>query len=530
MSRFVRQSSYRHVYGTPAKKENVYDNIKISASAWDTNLVTASAKFIAVNYQSSGGGAFLVTPLDVTGKLPDLFPLCRAHTAPVLDTAWSPFDDYLVASAGEDGRVAITRVDESILRAAWAGDTAEVKDLEPIHKFNAHGRKAGHVLWHPTANGILASASTEVKIWDVEAGSVVSTGETHSDMVQSLSWDYTGTTYATTCKDKKLRLFDPRAGPNAVTVAESHSGIKGSRVAWMGSLDRIITTGFSRSSERQVYVWDSKDLAKGPVKTLSIDQSSGTLMPFWNAGNNVLFLAGKGDGNVRYYEYENDDLFYLAEYTSPQPQRGMCFLPPRALNTHDVEIARAFKCVGSMVEPISFVVPRKSDAFQSDLFPPAPSSTPALTAAQWIGGKSAAPILINLETLQQEAATALPPKTTYTPPTPKATPTVSAPAPAPVATPTPFKVSTPTSAPAPTPAPAPAPVKIASPAPTPRAASPVTPSPVATASNGAGSEALEKEVASLKKEVDRLTDEVAERDTLIRELELKLERVKSAFL
>lgn len=201
----------------------------------------------------------------------------------MLDTAWSPFDDYLVASAGEDGRVAITRVDESILRAAWAGDTAEVKDLEPIHKFNAHGRKAGHVLWHPTANGILASASTEVKIWDVEAGSVVSTGETHSDMVQSLSWDYTGTTYATyvlsvcplslkrggkeamlmilvalnanrTCKDKKLRLFDPRAGPNAVTVAESHSGIKGSRVAWMGSLDRIITTGFSRSSESVAFL------------------------------------------------------------------------------------------------------------------------------------------------------------------------------------------------------------------------------------------------------------------------------------
>lgn len=70
-----------------------------------------------------------------------------------------------------------------------------------------------------------------------------------------------------------------------MTVADSHSGIKGSRVEWMGSMDRIITTGFSKMSERQVYMWDSRDLVKGPIKTLTIDQSSGTLMPFWNAGN-----------------------------------------------------------------------------------------------------------------------------------------------------------------------------------------------------------------------------------------------------
>lgn len=54
--------------------------------------------------------------------------------------------------------------------------------------------------------------------------------------------------YSRTCKDKKLRLFDPRAGPNAVVVADSHSGIKGSRVEWLGSLDRIVTTGFSKTS------------------------------------------------------------------------------------------------------------------------------------------------------------------------------------------------------------------------------------------------------------------------------------------
>lgn len=95
----------------------------------------------------------------------------------------------------------------------------------------------------------------------------------------------------------------------------------------MGRLDRICTTGFSKLSERQVFIWDSSDVAKGPVKQLTVDVSSGTLMPFWS-DNDVLvrpflaaglacllmswrgaqFLAGKGDGNVRYYEFEADDL------------------------------------------------------------------------------------------------------------------------------------------------------------------------------------------------------------------------------
>jgi len=46
------------------------------------------------------------SPAGFPTKLPDLLPLARGHTAPVLDTAWSPFDDNLVASAGEDGKSA----------------------------------------------------------------------------------------------------------------------------------------------------------------------------------------------------------------------------------------------------------------------------------------------------------------------------------------------------------------------------------------------------------------------------------------
>jgi hypothetical protein len=65
------------------------------------------------------------------------------------------------------------------------------------------------------------------------------------------------------------------------------------------------------------------------------------------------------DGNIRYFEYESDDLFLLSEYKSTEPQRGIAFMPKYALNAHDCEVARAFKVTSNLIEPISFIVPRR---------------------------------------------------------------------------------------------------------------------------------------------------------------------------
>lgn len=42
------------------------------------------------------------------------------------------------------------------------------------------------------------------------------------------------------------------------------------------------------------------------------------------------------DGNIRYFEYANDDFIILSEYKSADAQRGVAFLPKRgvAVRTH----------------------------------------------------------------------------------------------------------------------------------------------------------------------------------------------------
>ncbi|KAL4215460.1 DUF1900-domain-containing protein [Rhizopus microsporus] len=374
MAFFVRPSKYRHVYGTCAKRDYCYDNLR---------------RFLSINWQASGGGAFAVIPLSQIGKLPENYPLYRGHTGPVLDTDFNPFNDYVVASGAEDSKVMIWSIPEEYAEGQ--------EEVQPILKLSGHGRKVGQVLFHPTADNVLASASTDltIKLWDIEKGVEKQEITGHTELIQSMSWNYNGSLLATTCRDKKLRVFDVRAN-KVVQEGPGHQGIKGSRVVWMGNMDRLATTGFSRMSDRQLNLWDSTNLSK-PIKSEFLDTSSGVIMPFYDPDTKMLYLAGKGDGNIRYFEYDNDELYLLSEYKAIEPQRGMGFMPKRGLNVNECEVARAYKVGHSIVEPISFTVPRKSDAFQSDIFPPCLSDEPALTADEWFEGKNADPKLVDLE-------------------------------------------------------------------------------------------------------------------------------------
>ncbi|KAJ2955609.1 hypothetical protein NQZ79_g8410 [Umbelopsis isabellina] len=344
---------------------------------------------LSVSLQTSFGMIDLMLEADKgirQGKLPDNYPQYRGHTAAVLDTDFHPFNDYVIASGAEDSKVMIWNIPEKYKEE-------DQEDIEPVLKLSGHGRKVGQVLFHPTANNVLASASTDltIKLWDIEKGQERQEITGHNEIIQCMAYNYNGSLMATTCRDKKLRIFDLRSN-KVIQEGAGHQGVKGSRVVWLGETDRIVTTGFSRMSDRQMNLWNTGDLSK-PIKSEFLDTSSGVLMPFYDQDTKMLYLAGKGDGNIRYFEYENDELFFLSAYQSPEPQRGMAFLPKRSVNVSECEVVRAYKVTSSLVEPISF----KSDAFQSDIYPPAIGDEPALTADEWFSGKDANPKTIDLE-------------------------------------------------------------------------------------------------------------------------------------
>jgi hypothetical protein len=141
-------------------------------------------------------------------------------------------------------------------------------------------------------------------------------------------------------------------------------------------------------SERQYAVWDPKNMGK-PLKLEMIDTGSGVLFIHHDEDTNMVYLSGKGDGNIRYFEVEGKApwVHSLSEYKSSVPQRGVCFLPKCSLNVAGCEVARVFKLLPKgFVQVISFVVPRKSTLFQDDIFPDTRDMKPTISSADWAAG------------------------------------------------------------------------------------------------------------------------------------------------
>merc|ERR1719221_648792 len=145
------------------------------------------------------------------------------------------------------------------------------------------------------------------------------------------------------------------------------------------------------------------------------------MMPFYDEDTSMLYLGGKGDGNVRYYQLWDDGPTPVTEldcYASSATAKGLCFLPKLACNVKECEVARMMKLetvsgAGAKREdancvPVSFKLPRKSAAteFQTDVYPPSFAAEPAMSAGDYFGGKDAEPKTVDMKPYWEGSAKA----------------------------------------------------------------------------------------------------------------------------
>lgn len=356
----------------------------------EQNYIKANPKYFAVGLQG-GGGPFAVLPLDKPGRFEPEQPIVTGHSAAVLDFEFNPFHDQILASASEDQTVKVWGIPE-------AGLTENLTD--PLVDLHGHSRKVTLLRFHPTASNVLASVSSDqsVKLWDIEKGCEMnSQNDAHPQLIQDIVWDYRGNTYATSSKDKNVRLFDARSATVSTTIETPHEGAKSIKMTFLGPLENLVTVGFTRQSQRQFKIWDPRNPSK-ELKRVDVDQAAGVIMPFYDEDTQLLYLAGKGDGNVRYYEVVNENpfCFPIAEHRSSVSAKGMAWVPKRGLDVMACESARLLKLTSNSVEPLKFHVPRKSEAFQDDIFPDTASPEAAHTADEWLAGSDKPKKLMSL--------------------------------------------------------------------------------------------------------------------------------------
>ncbi|XP_071256827.1 coronin-2B isoform X2 [Salvelinus alpinus] len=420
-----RSSKFRNVYGKVANREHCFDGIPITKNVHDNHFCAVNAKFLAIVTESAGGGSFIVIPVSQAGRIDPHHPKVCGHQGNVLDIKWNPFFENIIASCSEDSSVRVWEIPEGGLRRNMT---------EAMMELYGHSRRVGLIEWHPTSSGILFSAGYDYKIliWNLEIGEPVKMIDCHSDVIVCMSFNTDGSLLATSCKDRKLRVIEPRSG--RVLQHASCKNHRVNRVVFLGNMKRLLTTGVSRWNTRQIALWDQEDLSM-PMVEEEIDGLSGLLFPFYDADTHMLYLAGKGDGNIRYYEIttEKPYLQYLMEFRSPAPQKGLGVMPKHGLDVTACEVFRFYKLVTlkGLIEPISMIVPRRvsvsgdallpltsyssvsqsipgktlglsllvlqSETYQEDIYPMTAGTEPALSANDWLSGINRDPVLMSLK-------------------------------------------------------------------------------------------------------------------------------------
>jgi hypothetical protein len=131
-----------------------------------------------------------------------------------------------------------------------------------------------------------------------------------------------------------------------------------------------------------------------------VARSTQVLFPKYDPDTRMVFVSGKGDGNIRYFEIDDEAPYAhnLSEYKSSTPQRGVTWLPKQCLDINACEVARGFKLhPKGFIEVIGFTVPRKSTLFQEDIYPPTKEPVAVLTADEWLAGQTKPPQMMSLK-------------------------------------------------------------------------------------------------------------------------------------
>jgi len=325
------------------------------------------------------------------GAVPDDSPMLEQEDA-VSDFVFNPFQDNMMVVSG----------DQNI--TVWKfGEDGVQPGTQPLHVIeNPHEKRMQNLAFHPLAENILLTTAVDkvIKLWDLNHNGGASERAAlpaHDGALASFTWNYDGSLLATTAKDKYLRIIDPR-GNTIVAQTICHEGAKSSRGVWLGSKNQILTVGFVKGiPEREIAIFDPRNIGKR-LFTHKIDAIPSGMFPFYDPDLSLLYLIGKGDGNVRIYEIVDgaEPLQDSGEFRSSVSQAGFAFLPKLSCDFMKCEIARLLKLQDNSVVPIRFEVTRQAFNFQADLFPDTYDCKPVYSSDEWFGGEKRNPNLAKI--------------------------------------------------------------------------------------------------------------------------------------
>ena len=144
------------------------------------------------------------------------------------------------------------------------------------------------------------------------------------------------------------------------------------------------------------------------IASIVVDRQSGVMTPFYDSGLKLLYVPGRGEGNIHYYDLNDLAIKDCSEYKSSQPQKQITMFEKKLMDYNKCEIARFAKVVGNTVEYLSFYVPRRNPGYEKEFYPNIAAGEAALSCDDWMAGQNAEPIVKEITEIENKWVSAVP--------------------------------------------------------------------------------------------------------------------------
>ena len=219
--------------------------------------------------------------------------------------------------------------------------------------------------FHPSASHTLATADlrNDIKVWDIEKGEDIFC-ISHEKKYYSLEWNYDGSLLGVVGDDRRLGVIDPRSHSHDGVIMQgmAHDTGKATKLSFLNS-QRLLTMGYNKNNNREYAIFDIRKLGEDslPLVRQKLDQNVAVPYLKYDYTTGMVFVWGKGDKIIKYFEVMNEDpyLFHCDTFSSTSTHLGCAFAPKRTILPANNEIIKVAKISDKHIEYINFKLPSK---------------------------------------------------------------------------------------------------------------------------------------------------------------------------
>ncbi|KAG2389458.1 hypothetical protein C9374_014018 [Naegleria lovaniensis] len=409
-SSLVRSSKFRHLNGHEYPKSERHENINVGYGQKLSNTLKTNGSLYVLPYNSIGGSVLAYKRVDDYGRWDEKiqnYGMIKAHKGKLSDFDLSPFKDRndLLTVSNSDHTIRLWKLNAESNYKILEDCDLELNDPSVT---SSNMSIISKVVFHPYIEKSVVSVQGDyIYLWDLEKRkiqysvmngkvSTASLNNTSPIIVESLSWNDNGQCMICGTSDRFIRVYDLRemtsissssysstsssstsssmstTTTSPIFSVEAHASMKPFQTLYNHGTHYVTSVGFSKSGTRELALYDMRKDLKC-LQRVPIDNGASVLTPFYDMDIKLLYVAGRGDVNIRFYELEGGTLHYLNDYKCSSASASMDWIPKWKLSVNDFELARFLRLTNDKtIETLSMRVSRKSNIeqyFQEDIFP-----------------------------------------------------------------------------------------------------------------------------------------------------------------